>query len=87
MQRYVNIERIEHVSILGIIVGTLSVAHYRQMLNMLITQAEQNGQQAYPIMVGKLSLPKLANYPGMEGFVMIGCERSCFIDSHVCLID
>ena len=49
MQRYVNIERIEHVSILGIIVGTLSVAHYRQMLNMLITQAEQNGQQAYPI--------------------------------------
>lgn len=87
MQRYVNIERIEHVNILGVIVGTLSVTHYRQILNMLITKAEQHDQQAYPIMVGKLSLPKLANFPGMEGFVLIGCERSCFIDSRVCLID
>lgn len=45
--------------------------------------AEENGQQAYPIMVGKLSLPKLANFPGMDGFVLIGCERSCFIDVRV----
>jgi len=45
--------------------------------------AEKNGQQAYPIMVGKLSLPKLANFPGIDGFVLIGCERSCFIDVRV----
>ena len=83
MQRYVNIERVEHLSMLGIVVGTLSVNRYRQMIDTLTTFAEENDQQAYPIMVGKLNLPKLANFPGMEGFILIGCERSCFMDTRV----
>lgn len=83
MQRYVNVERVEHAKMLGVVLGTLSVDRYQQMLSRLMRVAEKNGQQAYPIMVGKLSLPKLANFPGMDGFVLIGCERSCFIDVRV----
>lgn len=83
MQRYVSIERFEHLSMFGIVVGTLSVHRYREMLNRLLSLAESHEQTAYPLMVGKLNLPKLANFPGMEGFVLIGCERSCFIDTHV----
>ena len=67
----------------GIVMGTLSVHRYREMLNRLSFLAEQHEQVAYPFMVGKLTLPKLANFSGMEGFVLIGCERSCFIDTHV----
>ena len=83
MQRYVNVERVEHAKMLGEVLGTLSVDRYQEMLNRLMRVAEKNGQQAYPIMVGKLSLPKLANFPGIDGFVLIGCERSCFIDVRV----
>ena len=45
--------------------------------------AEKHDQVAYPFLVGKMNVPKLANFPGIEGFVLIGCERSCFIDTHV----
>ena len=83
MQRYVNIEQFENLRMFGIVLGTLSVYRYREMLNRLSFLAEQHDQVAYPFMVGKLTLPKLANFPGMEGFVLIGCERSCFIDTYV----
>lgn len=86
MQRYVNIERFENLRMFGIVMGTLSVYRYREMLNRLSFLAEQHEQVAYPFMVGKLTLPKLANFPGMEGFVLISCERSCFIDTHVIVV-
>ena len=69
-----------------IAIGTLSVYRYGEMLNRLSFLAEQHEQVAYPFMVGKLTLPKLATFPGMEGFVLIGCERSCFIDTHVIVV-
>lgn len=83
MQRYVNIERFESLNVIGIVVGTLSVNRYNEMVSRLMRLAEQHDQVAYPFLVGKLNVPKLANFPGIEGFVLIGCERSCFIDTHV----
>ena len=80
MQRYVNIERFESLSV---IVGTLSVNRYNDMVNRIMRLAEKHDQVAYPFLVGKMNVPKLANFPGIEGFVLIGCERSCFIDTHV----
>ncbi|KAK8827593.1 hypothetical protein WA577_007140 [Blastocystis sp. JDR] len=82
MQRYVNIERFESLNVIGIVVGTLSVNRYNEMVSRLMRLAEQHDQVAYPFLVGKLNVPKLANFPGIEGFVLIGCERSCFIDTH-----
>lgn len=83
MQRYVQIERFEHLEMIGVIAGTLSVHRYREMIRHLSALAETHDQTLYTFMVGKLNLPKLANFPGMEGFILIGCERSCFVDTRV----
>ena len=83
MQRYVQIERFEHLEMVGVIAGTLSVNRYREIINHMSTLAESHDQTLYTFMVGKLNLPKLANFPGMEGFILIGCERSCFVDTRV----
>lgn len=84
MQRYVQIERFENLEMIGVIAGTLSVYRYREIINHISNLAEEHDQALYTFMVGKLNLPKLANFPGIEGFVLIGCERSCFIDTRVC---
>lgn len=86
MQRYVQIERFENLEMIGVIAGTLSVYRYRDIINHISNLAEEHNQALYTFMVGKLNLPKLANFPGIEGFVLIGCERSCFIDTRVSLI-
>ena len=63
MQRYVNVERVEHAKMLGVVLGTLSVDRYQEMLNRLMRVAEKNGQQAYPIMVGKAVASETGQLP------------------------
>ena len=83
MQRYVQIERIENLERIGIIAGTLSVHRYRDIINHMVSLAESHDQSVYTFMVGKMNVPKLGNFPGIEGFILVGCERSCFINTRV----
>ena len=83
MQRYVQIERFENLDMIGVVVGTLSIHRYRDMISHITSLAETHDQTVYTFMVGKLNVPKLANFPGIQGFILIGCERSCFIDTRV----
>ena len=83
MQRYVNIERFETLKIIGVIIGTLTVSRYKDMLHHIQRLAEDNGQILYSFLVGKPNVAKIGNFPGIEGFILLGCDRSCFFDSHV----
>ena len=55
----------------GILVGTLGVAGYRGVVEMVRKAAKGAGKKTYTVLMGKPSPYKLANFPEIEVFVMI----------------
>lgn len=53
-------------------VGTLAAAGYKQVLEVLRAAAKAAGKQTYTMLVGKPNPAKLANFPEVEVWVMVG---------------
>ena len=81
MRRYYLVQQAKAAQMVGILVGTLGVAHYMDTVNQLRTAINASGRRAYVFVVGKINVPKLANYAEIDLFVLVACPENSLLDS------
>ncbi|XP_034429045.1 2-(3-amino-3-carboxypropyl)histidine synthase subunit 2 [Hippoglossus hippoglossus] len=81
MKRYYAIERAKDASVVGILVGTLGVADYLTIIKQLKETIARAGKKSYMFAMGKLNVPKLANFLEIDIFVLIACPENSLLDS------
>ncbi|XP_055346647.1 2-(3-amino-3-carboxypropyl)histidine synthase subunit 2-like [Paramacrobiotus metropolitanus] len=78
MRRYFLIEKFKDAQIVGILVGTLGVKDYLQIIERLKTIIKAAGKKYYTFVMGKPNPPKLANFMEIDIFVYVACPESYF---------
>ncbi|XP_010741719.2 2-(3-amino-3-carboxypropyl)histidine synthase subunit 2 [Larimichthys crocea] len=81
MKRYYAIERAKDANVVGILVGTLGVADYLSIIQQLKETIRRAGKKSYMFAMGKLNVPKLANFLEIDIFVLIACPENSLLDS------
>ncbi|XP_042366221.1 2-(3-amino-3-carboxypropyl)histidine synthase subunit 2 [Plectropomus leopardus] len=81
MKRYYAIERAKDANVVGILVGTLGVADYLKIIQQLKETIRAAGKKSYIFAMGKLNVPKLANFLEIDIFVLIACPENSLLDS------
>ncbi|XP_065173505.1 2-(3-amino-3-carboxypropyl)histidine synthase subunit 2 [Atheta coriaria] len=74
-------EVIKDSKTVGIIMGTVSVKNYKVIMHRMIKLCRLHGKKHYLISVGKPTVAKLANYPELDVYVLIGCPMNDIFDS------
>ncbi|KAL3700173.1 hypothetical protein R1sor_018195 [Riccia sorocarpa] len=80
-RRYYYVERAKDANVVGIVVGTLGVAGYADVIHRVRKIVESAGKKAYTLVMGKPNPAKLANFPECEVFVLVACPQTALIDS------
>ncbi|KAL2392076.1 2-(3-amino-3-carboxypropyl)histidine synthase subunit 2 [Exophiala dermatitidis] len=80
-RRYAVITSLTTVPVWGILINTLSVKNYMDILSYVQRQIAAAGKKSYLFVVGKLNPAKIANFSEIGGWVVIGCWESSLIDS------
>ncbi|XP_051266486.1 2-(3-amino-3-carboxypropyl)histidine synthase subunit 2 [Dicentrarchus labrax] len=81
MKRYYAIERAKDANVVGILVGTLGMADYLTIIQQLKETIRRAGKKSYMFAMGKLNVPKLANFLEIDIFVLIACPENSLLDS------
>ncbi|XP_077591891.1 2-(3-amino-3-carboxypropyl)histidine synthase subunit 2 [Stigmatopora nigra] len=81
MKRFYAIERAKDANVVGILVGTLGVANYLAIIRQLKDAIRNAGKKSYVFAMGKLNVPKLANFLEIDIFVLISCPENLLLDS------
>lgn len=81
MKRYFMIERAKDANIVGILIGTLGVSQYLDILSRLQELLKNAGKKSYTFVVGKINVPKLANFMEVDVFVLVACPENTLLDS------
>lgn len=81
MRRYYLVQRARDVRTFGLVVGTLSAAHLRPLLAGLAAALRAADRRYYTLLVGKLNPAKLANFPDIGMFVLLGGARAAVCES------
>ncbi|XP_037550070.1 2-(3-amino-3-carboxypropyl)histidine synthase subunit 2 [Nematolebias whitei] len=81
MKRYYAIERAKDAGVVGILVGTLGVADYLAVIQQLKETIHRAGKRSYVFAMGKLNVPKLANFLEIDVFVLVACPENSLLDS------
>ncbi|KAK5219726.1 Diphthamide biosynthesis protein 2 [Exophiala xenobiotica] len=80
-RRYALVTSLTTVPIWGILINTLSVKNYMNMLSHIQRQFSAAGKKSYLFVVGKLNPAKIANFSEIGGWVVVGCWESSLVDS------
>ena len=80
-RRYALLTSVKTASTFGILINTLSVQNYLDMVGHVKEQILAAGKKSYQFVVGKLNAAKLANFSEIDAWVVIGCWESSLIDS------
>lgn len=64
MQRYSQVEKVrdEATQVIGILIGSVVVDNYLQLINNIKLSAARAGKKYYEVLIGKLNEPKLKNF-------------------------
>jgi len=81
LKRYFLIEKAKDANIIGILAGTLGVANYLDIIRRLKELIKSAGKKSYTFVVGKINVPKLANFQEIDAFVLVACPENSLIDS------
>ncbi|NXA51251.1 DPH2 synthase, partial [Nothocercus julius] len=81
MRRLYLVERARDARVVGILVGTLGVAGYLDVLQHLRELLRRAGKRSYTLAVGKPNPAKLANFPEVDVFVLVACAQNSLLDS------
>ena len=81
MKRYFMVEKAKEANIVGIVAGTLGVANYLDVIKRLKDLLQKVGKKCYTFVVGKLNVPKLANFMEVDVFVLVACPLNTLLDS------
>lgn len=80
-RRYALVTSLATVPIWGILINTLSVKNYLDIVDHVKSQIAAAGKKSYLFVVGKLNAAKVANFSEVGGWVVVGCWESSLIDS------
>mmetsp|Transcript_41837 Transcript_41837/g.40188 ORF Transcript_41837/g.40188 Transcript_41837/m.40188 type:complete len:148 (+) Transcript_41837:78-521(+) len=80
IQRYSLIEKIKEAEVIGILVGTVVVEGYLEIMKHLKVAILKASKKYYEVLVGKLNEPKLKNFQFVDLYVMVGCPLTSLID-------
>jgi diphthamide biosynthesis protein 2 len=81
MQRYSMIEKIKEAQVIGILVGTVVVDGYLQIIDKLKQVMERKEKKYYEVLVGKINEPKLKNLAHViDLYVLISCRETSMVD-------
>jgi diphthamide biosynthesis protein 2 len=80
-RRYALLTSLSTVSIFGILINTLSVKNYMNMLDHVKQEIAAAGKKSYTFVVGKVNAAKVANFSEVGGWVVIGCWESSLMES------
>ena len=72
--RYFCIEKAKEAEVYGIVVGTLSISGHLALIDRLKSVIKAAGKRSYTFAVGKINVPKLANFADIDAFVVVACE-------------
>ncbi|OXB68500.1 hypothetical protein ASZ78_000437 [Callipepla squamata] len=81
MRRLYLVERARDARVVGILVGTLGVAGYLDVLQHLHQLVQRAGKRSYTLAVGKPNPTKLANFLEVDIFVLVACAQNSLLDS------
>ncbi|KAF1813444.1 diphthamide biosynthesis protein [Eremomyces bilateralis CBS 781.70] len=80
-RRYGLVTSLSTVSVFGILINTLSVRNYMDILEYVKKQIAAAGKKSYTFVVGKINAAKVANFSEIGGWVVIGCWESSLIEN------
>ncbi|KAL2556645.1 diphthamide synthesis DPH2 family protein [Forsythia ovata] len=80
-RRYYLVEKAKDANIIGILVGTLGVAGYLNMIHRIKEMITRAGKKAYTFVMGRPNPAKLANFPECDVFVFVSCAQTALLDS------
>ncbi|XP_050305698.1 2-(3-amino-3-carboxypropyl)histidine synthase subunit 2 [Anthonomus grandis grandis] len=80
-RRYFLMEKIRDASTIGIVIGTLGVKNYLEVIERLKRIIEKRGKKYYLISVGKPTVAKLANIGEVDVYAIITCSMNEIYDS------
>eukprot|EP00644_Phytophthora_capsici_P006268 jgi/Phyca11/549455/estExt2_Genewise1Plus.C_PHYCAscaffold_320276 len=81
MRRFFLVQQAKEAQIYGILMGTLGVNKYLDVVHGLQKLIKQSGRKSYLFVVGKVNVPKLANYAEIDAFVLVACQQNTLMDS------
>ena len=79
-RRYYLVEKARNASIVGILVGTLGAAGYKNSIDSLRIAAKEAGKKTYTLLMGKPNPAKLANFPEIDIFVLVADPQGQIMD-------
>jgi len=62
MQRYALLEKVKDAQVIGILIGSVVVDGYLDIINSIKLSAARAGKKSYEVLIGKLNEPKLKNF-------------------------
>ena len=80
-RRYALLTSASTEPIIGILINTLSVKDYQDVVERVKAQISAAGKKAYTFVVGKLNAAKVANFAEVGAWVVIGCWESSLVES------
>ncbi|KAB8346386.1 hypothetical protein FH972_023428 [Carpinus fangiana] len=80
-RRYAILTKLTTVPIFGILINTLSVKNYMDILAHVKKRIAEAGKKSYTFVVGKVNAAKVANFSEVGGWVVIGCWESSLLES------
>ncbi|KAI7867432.1 diphthamide biosynthesis protein 2 [Spinellus fusiger] len=81
MKRYVVVQKAKDANTIGIVVGTLGVASYMNIIEHLKKLISASGRKSYLFVMGKLNVAKMANFMEVDCYVLVACPENSLIDS------
>ncbi|RLN96912.1 hypothetical protein BBJ28_00003376 [Nothophytophthora sp. Chile5] len=81
MRRFFLVQQAKEAQIFGILMGTLGVSKYLDVVQSLQKLIKMSGRKSYLFVVGKVNVPKLANYAEIDAFVLVACQQNALMDS------
>ncbi|PKA56256.1 hypothetical protein AXF42_Ash011186 [Apostasia shenzhenica] len=80
-RRYYLVEKAKDANIVGILVGTLGVAGFLDLIKQMKDLIEGTGKKSYTLIMGRPNSAKLANFPECDVFVYVSCAQTALLDS------
>ena len=81
MKRYFMVEKTKDADRIGILVGTLGASRYGTIIDKIRETITTSGKKCYTFLVGKPNVPKLANFPEIDVFVLVACPENSLLSS------
>lgn len=80
-KRFLKVQQTRDASMIGLLVGTMGVQGYSEVLNNLSKLAHRAGKKTYTFLMGKINPQKLANFAHIDAYVLVACPLNSLLDS------